>query len=58
MEIIPLTNEETKSYLKQKVCHICRKEFSTDDGNKNTINYKIIIATPVDIVALLIMFVT
>ena len=28
--MIPLTNEETKSYGKQKVCYICEKEFSTD----------------------------
>ena len=32
--MIPLTNEETKSYKKQKVCYICKKEFSTDDNNK------------------------
>ena len=31
-EIIPLTNEENESYIKQMVCHICKKEFS--------INYK------------------
>ena len=30
-EMIPLTNEETKSSHKQKVCHICKKEFSTDN---------------------------
>ena len=24
-----------KSYIKQRVCYICKKEFSTDDGNKN-----------------------
>ena len=34
MEVIPLTNEVNKMYLKQKVCHICRKEFSNDDENK------------------------
>ena len=32
-EMIPLTNEETESYKKQKVCHICKKEFSTDKKN-------------------------
>ena len=33
--MIPLTNEENKSYEKQKVCYICKKEFSTveNDGN-------------------------
>ena len=35
-EMIPLTNEENKPYQKLKVCHICKKEFSTD---KNDIKY-------------------
>ena len=36
-EMISLTNEETESYKKQKVCYICKKEFSTydDDDSKN-----------------------
>ena len=33
-EIIPLTIEENKSYHKQETCHICKKEFSTDDSDK------------------------
>ena len=33
-EMIPLTDEENKSYKKQKLCYICKKEFSTDDDNK------------------------
>ena len=33
-EMIPLTDEENKSYKKQKVCYVCKKEFSTDDDNK------------------------
>ena len=33
-EMTPLTNEETESYEKQKVCHICKKEFSTDEKNR------------------------
>ena len=33
-EIILLTDEENKSYKKQKVCHIFKKGFSTDDDNK------------------------
>ena len=33
-EMIPLTYEENKSYEKQKVCYICKEEFSTDDDNK------------------------
>ena len=32
--MIPLTDEENKSYKKQKVCNICKKGFSTDDNNK------------------------
>ena len=34
-EMIPLTDKENKSYEKQKVCYICKKEFSTDENNKN-----------------------
>ena len=33
-KMILLTNEENKSYKKQKVCYISTKEFSTDDNNK------------------------
>ena len=32
-EMIPLTNEENKSYKKQNFCYICKKEFRTDDDN-------------------------
>ena len=32
--MIPLTDEENKSYKKQKVCCICKKGFSTDYYNK------------------------
>ena len=32
--MIPLTNEEKKSYEKQKVCYICEKEFCTDKNNE------------------------
>ena len=32
--MIPLTNEENKSYKKQKVCFLYKNEFSTDDDNK------------------------
>ena len=35
-EMIPLTNEEKKIHHEQKVCYICKKEFSTDDDEKNT----------------------
>ena len=32
--MIPLTDEENKSYKRQKVCQICKKEFSTDNDKK------------------------
>ena len=35
-EMIPLTFKEIKSYEKQKVCHICKKEFC-DDKNKKKV---------------------
>ena len=34
-EMIPLTDKENKSYEKQKVSYICRKEFSTDENDKD-----------------------
>ena len=34
-EMIPLTDEETESYEKQKICYICKKEFSTDKNDEN-----------------------
>ena len=36
--MIPLTDEESKSYEKQKVCYICKKEFNTDENGKNEFN--------------------
>ena len=33
--MIPLTDEENKSYEKQKFCYICKKEFSTAENDKN-----------------------
>ena len=32
--MIPLKNEENKSYHKQNTCYIYKKEFSTDDNDK------------------------
>ena len=32
--MMPLTDEENKSYKQQKVSCICKNEFSTDDHNK------------------------
>ena len=34
-EMIPLTDEENKSYEKQKVCHICKKKFCIDENEKS-----------------------
>ena len=34
-EMIPLTDKETEFYEKQKVFHICKKEFCTDYDDKN-----------------------
>ena len=45
-EIIPLINNEEKSYEKQKVCCICEKEFSTI---KNTAKSEIIVITQEDL---------
>ena len=35
--MIQLTNKEIKSHEKQKVCHICKKEFRDDDKNKEKV---------------------
>ena len=34
-EMIPLTDNENRSYEKQKVCYICKKEFCTDENDKS-----------------------
>ena len=33
-KMIPLTNKENKSYHKQNICYICKKEFSADGRDK------------------------
>ena len=33
-ESVPLRHVENKSYCKQKVCYICKKEFDTDGNDK------------------------
>ena len=33
-EMIPLTKEENKMHREERVCYICIKGFSSDDGNK------------------------
>ena len=35
--MMPLTNKDIKSYEKQKLCHICKKEFRDDDKNKKKV---------------------
>ena len=34
-EMIPLTDKENKSFEKQNVCHICKKESCFDKNQKN-----------------------
>ena len=36
--MIPLTDEKNESYEKQKICYICKKEFNTDESDKNEFN--------------------
>ena len=38
-EMIPLTDEEKESYENQKICHICKKEFSTDNKVRDHCHY-------------------
>ena len=33
-EMIPLTDDEEETYENQKICHICEKEFCTEENNK------------------------
>ena len=42
-EMIPLTNDENKSYEKDKVCYICKKEFciNKNDENEFKLNHKV-----------------
>ena len=60
-EIVPLTNEENKWYLKQKVCYICQKKLVLiimTLHSKNTIKYEITVIAPANIEALVIIFIT
>ena len=34
-DMIPLADKKKKFYKKQKVCYICKEEFSTDKNDKN-----------------------
>ena len=60
--MIPLNDEENKSYEKLKVCYICQKIFTIndDDDNKKYLTNKkskIIVVTPENLEELLILFV-
>ena len=39
-EMIPLTDEESKSYEEQEVCHICERKFCTYEHDENYKNRK------------------
>ena len=52
-EMIELTLDEQKEYENATYCHICKKEFG---DKKNIEKYVIMIITPVNIVALLMIF--
>ena len=39
-EMIPLTNEENKSYEKQEKCHTCKEKFCMDKDDENYTNSK------------------
>ena len=59
-EMISLVDKENKSYEKQKVCYICKKEFSTDENDKNVfklyIKSEIIVIRQENLEELLIVF--
>ena len=55
-EMIPLTDKENKSYQMQKVCYICKEEFSTDN-DKSIIKSEIIVIPLENIEELLIIFI-
>ena len=38
-DMIPLTDKEIINYEKQKLCHICKKEFCYDKNEKKNLNY-------------------
>ena len=56
-EMIPLTDEEKESYENQKICHVCEKEFSTDNKDKKIIKSEIIVIILENIEELLIIIV-
>ena len=60
--MIPLTDKEIESHEKQKVCHICKKEFCYDKNEKKmNLKYikklRIIVIIQENLEELLIVFV-
>ena len=55
--MIPLTKEKKKIHCEQKVCYICKKSFSTDDGNKKYFKVRKINISQENIEELLMIFV-
>ena len=55
-EMIPLTDEENKSYEEQEACHICEGKFCTNKDDKNRKRLKITVITPENLEELLIAF--
>ena len=56
-EMIPLMDEENKSYEEQETCHICKGKFcldKNDENYKNKKRLKIIVITPENLEELLI----
>ena len=56
--MIPLTKKEEKKHNKQEVCYIYRKEFNTDNSDKNIIRLEIIVTILENIKVLLMISVT
>ena len=58
-EMIPLTDEENKSYEEYEVCYICIEKFCTDEDDENYRNrkrLKITVITQDNLEELLITF--
>ena len=58
--MIPLTDQENKSYEEQEACHICIGKFCTDEDDENYENkkrLKITVITQENLQELLIAFV-
>ena len=56
-EMIPLSEEENKSYEEQDACHICRKKFNSDKKDKKHQKVKDHVITLENLEVLLIIIV-